>query len=234
MIHHPTQRAVAIVAAALLGVGIAWLVAPRERSAAAELPRVTTTSPQPGDERPSLTRAPAEREPAPRARVRARPATVDAANSATTQTTPPPTQVSVPSVGISLPVRPVGVDRAGLMALPESAYTAGWYRFGRGPLDGSGATVVAGHVDTEEEGVGPLARLSSVRVGAEVRLRADGRTVTYRVVRVERVAKSVLDIPRIFARGGPPRLQLVTCGGDYLPDRGGYQDNVVVTARRTG
>ncbi len=233
MIHHPTLRAVAIVAAALLGVGTAWLTAPRERSAAAELPRVSTASPdlRGESEGAGVTREPAESGTVPRARVRTRPATVDAANRASTSTTAP-TRVSVPSVGISMPVRPVGVDRAGLMALPESAYTAGWYRFGRGPLDRSGATVVAGHIDTVEEGVGPLARLSSVRVGAQVRLRADGRTVTYRVVRVQRVAKSVLDLPRLFARGGPPRLQLVTCGGEYLPDRGGYQDNVVVTARR--
>ncbi len=233
MINNPTQRAVAIVAAALLGMGAAWLTAPRERSAAAELPRVTTAS---APDRAASAGAPPPRtrkDAAPPARVRARPATVDAANRATERAVAP-TRVSVPSVGISMPVRPVGVDRAGLMALPESAYTAGWYRFGRGPLDRSGSTVVAGHVDTPEEGVGPLARLASVRVGAEVRLRAGGRPVTYRVVSVERVAKSVLDLPRLFARGGPARLQLVTCGGDYLPDRGGYQDNVVVTARRVG
>lgn len=229
MINNPTQRAVAIVAAALLGAGAAWLMAPRERSAAADLPRVTAASaPSRGEQ---AEPPPRTKEDDPPALVRARPATVDAANQAISRAVAP-TRVWVPAVGISMPVRPVGVDRAGLMALPESAYTAGWYRFGRGPLDRSGSTVVAGHVDTTEEGVGPLSRLSSLRRGAEVRLQAGGRTVTYRVVRVERVAKSVLDLPRLFARGGPARLQLVTCGGAYVPDRGGYQDNVVVTARR--
>lgn len=231
MIDNPTQRAVAIVAAALLGMGAAWVTAPRDRSAAAELPRVTSAS-APGPGASAAAPSPGSaREQGPQARVRARPATVDAANRATAAAVAP-TRITVPSVRISMPVRPVGVDRAGLMALPESAYTAGWYRFGRGPLEPGGSTVVAGHVDTLEEGVGPLARLSSVRVGAEVRLVVGGRTVTYRVERVERVAKSVLDLPRLFARGGPARLQLVTCGGAYLPDRGGYQDNVVVTARR--
>jgi hypothetical protein len=222
-----TQRAVAIVAAALLGVGIAWLTAPRQQSTAEQLPRVTAAD----------RVAPAEGSPhrpgaAELAPVGARPATVDAANRALRRSVPP-TRLSVASVGISLPVLPVGVDQAGQMALPGSAFTAGWYRFGRGPLDHEGATVVAGHVDTAEEGVGPLARLASVRAGALVSLTADGRTVTYRVVRVERVAKSVLDLPRLFARTGPPRLHLVTCGGDYLPGQGGYQDNVVVSARPT-
>ena len=27
-----------------------------------------------------------------------------------------------------------------------------------------------------------------------------------------------------------PLLRVVTCGGDYLRDEGGYQDNIVVTA----
>ncbi len=34
----------------------------------------------------------------------------------------------------------------------------------------------------------------------------------------------------LFARSGPARLTVITCGGPYLADQGGYQDNVVVTA----
>jgi LPXTG-site transpeptidase (sortase) family protein len=223
-----------VTAAALLGVALAWLVAPREDSAAGDLPRVVTAGPNASGSHPGRARP---REPAraqvqrgrPVPVVRARPAGIDRA-------TPPPrgaspSRLSIPSIGVSLPVLPVGVDPAGLMALPDTAYAAGWYRFGRGPLDPSGATVIAGHVDTRAEGVGPLARLASLRAGAAVEVRAGGRTVTYRVVRVERIARTVLDLPHLFARAGAARLHLVTCGGDYRPDRGGYQDNVVVTAR---
>ena len=34
----------------------------------------------------------------------------------------------------------------------------------------------------------------------------------------------------LFARTGPERLWIITCGGEYLPDEGGYQQNLVVTA----
>ena len=34
----------------------------------------------------------------------------------------------------------------------------------------------------------------------------------------------------VFARTGPERLRLVTCTGPYLPEAGGYQQNLVVTA----
>jgi hypothetical protein len=59
---------------------------------------------------------------------------------------------------------------------------------------------------------------------------ADGTVVTYRVSAVERVPKTVLPADRLFARDGPPQLALITCGGDFDREKGGYTDNVVVTA----
>ncbi|MDQ3103817.1 MAG: hypothetical protein M3Q87_01100 [Actinomycetota bacterium] len=38
----------------------------------------------------------------------------------------------------------------------------------------------------------------------------------------------------IFAGSGPLRLVLITCAGSYDPQRGGYQDLAVVTARPAG
>jgi hypothetical protein len=40
----------------------------------------------------------------------------------------------------------------------------------------------------------------------------------------------VLPLDRLFARDGPPRLTLITCGGPFLPEFGSYRDNVVVVA----
>ncbi len=225
MSRSPLQRAVAVVAAALLGVCVAWAIAPRERSGALE-----SVPP-----RPPVSFSVVEKHDGPRhetsgGRVRVRSASVAAANEAV-RASRAPTRLVLPTLGLTLPVRATGVDEQGLMALPETAYAVGWYRFGSGPLDRRGATVVAGHVDTAAEGTGPLAGLAAVRRGDPVSLWVGDRRVRYRVVEIARVAKSVLDLPALFTRAGPPRLHLVTCGGDYLPERGGYQDNVVLTAR---
>jgi hypothetical protein len=40
----------------------------------------------------------------------------------------------------------------------------------------------------------------------------------------------VLPLDRLFAREGPPRLTLITCGGPFLAEFGSYRDNVVVVA----
>jgi len=143
-----------------------------------------------------------------------------------------PRLLSIPRLGLRMPVVARGVDDRGAMALPVSAFTVGWYRFGSRPLDRAGATVLAGHVDTGAEGIGPLAGLASLRVGDLVELRAGRRTIAYRTTSVTRISKALIDLPAVFSRAGSPRLHLVTCGGPYLPEKGGYQDNVVVGARR--
>jgi LPXTG-site transpeptidase (sortase) family protein len=127
-------------------------------------------------------------------------------------------------------VVPVGVEPDGDMALPKTVAEAGWYQFGPRPGDASGATVLAAHVDTHAEGLGPFARLRSVKRGASVVLSTrDGAVHRYRVSSVQLVPKSEVPAAAVFDREGPPRLTLVTCGGAY--DRGnGYSDNVVVTA----
>jgi hypothetical protein len=189
----------------------------------------TTGTPGRDPERvPRSLRVVAPEQEAPRAE-----ATAPTVRSARVRPPPPdtpPTWLGIEAVGLSLPVLPMGVDRKGLMALPPTPLAASWYRYGADPTDRRGAVVVSGHVDTEEDGAGPLARLAGLAEGTEIVLDHRGGSTTYSVVAVREVAKSLLDLPALFRRSGPPRLHLVTCGGAFLPDRGGYQDNVVVVA----
>ncbi len=212
---HTSGRVVVVVAAALLGaLLVGWLV--RDGTP----PREVVGTVQASVAEP--TASPAR----PQGAVR-----TEASPSAAPEPTPP-TGLRVPALDLELPVQALGVDDAGGMALPETPFAAAWYRFGPGPLDSRGATVVAGHVDTAEEGIGPLAGLTSLRPGQSVVLDAGDETVRYLVEEVRQVDKAVVDLEALFSRDGPPRLHLVTCGGAYLPEAGGYQANVVVVARR--
>jgi LPXTG-site transpeptidase (sortase) family protein len=74
-------------------------------------------------------------------------------------------------------------------------------------------------------------RLQTVDVGDTVRVtQAGGEVVAYRVVARESIRKRRLPADELFARDGSPRLTLITCSGPYVAERGGYQDNLVVTA----
>jgi sortase (surface protein transpeptidase) len=116
------------------------------------------------------------------------------------------------------------------MAIPEDVDRVGWYEFG--PVPGQeGSAVLAGHVDDREQGLGALAPLREAAVGDELVVTdADGTTTRWRVVSRELISKQVLPLERIFARVGPPRLTVVTCGGPFLPEYRSYRDNVVVVA----
>jgi hypothetical protein len=140
-----------------------------------------------------------------------------------------PVRVVLGSIGVDAVVRPVGVARDAQMQLPADPRVMGWYEFGPAPASGTGSVVLAGHLDSRRFGVGPLARLREVEVGDPVEvLSSDGGTSTYRVVLVERFDQQALPA-EIFARTGPERLRVVTCGGAYDPETG-YEENLVVTA----
>ena len=143
----------------------------------------------------------------------------------------PPRRLAIPSVGISMPIRATGVQGDGQMELPDDPREVGWYRFGALPGDARGSAVLGGHVDSVRYGVGPLARLAGVEVGARIAVTGpDGEQLRYRVTAVERISKAALPTDRLFDPDVKHRLVVVTCGGRYLPEAGGYEDNIVVIA----
>lgn len=123
-----------------------------------------------------------------------------------------------------------GVGDDGDMQLPSTVRRAGWYRYSAAPGAESGRTVIAAHVDTRAEGLGPFARLRQVGIGDRVVVSdRSGTDHAYAVVSRRHVARSRLPVDEVFDRDGAHRLVLVTCGGAY-DARNGYHDNVVVLA----
>jgi hypothetical protein len=147
----------------------------------------------------------------------------------------PPRRVNIGGVDIAMPITATGVTRDGQMELPDDPRRIGWYRFGALPGDARGSAVLGGHVDSERYGAGPLARLAAVREGARITVTgADGQRIRYEVTSVERIEKAALPVDRLFAPDVAHRLVVVTCGGLFLPDAGGYEDNIVVIAEPVG
>ena len=141
-----------------------------------------------------------------------------------------PVRLAVPARGVDTAVDPVGVEPDGQMTIPADVDRVGWYRFGPAPGD-DGSAVIAGHVDDREQGLGAMAPLRDAAVGDEVVLTdAAGTESRWRVVSREVLQKQVLPLDRLFAREGPSRLTLITCGGPFLAEFGSYRDNVVVVA----
>jgi LPXTG-site transpeptidase (sortase) family protein len=117
----------------------------------------------------------------------------------------------------------------GELRVPEHVQHVGWWDGSSYAGDPFGSTVIAGHVDSATEGIGFFARLLRVRVGDRVTLGGEGHRARYRVVSVQLVAKKALSSDsHAFDQTGDHRLVLITCGGAYHRDRGGYDSNLVL------
>ena len=169
---------------------------------------------------------------APRRTTRARPGGQLAKHPTRVRPTDPdPTeQLTISRLRLKMPIVATTVDDAGLMALPERPNKIGWYSYGPRPGAKSGSAVLAGHIDSRKYGIGPLAGLRRLSPGDEIVVRTADGSVTFEVRSVQVFNKRALPLSEVFDRDGRPRLRIVSCGGAYLPARGGYQDNVVVTA----
>jgi sortase (surface protein transpeptidase) len=141
-----------------------------------------------------------------------------------------PKRLRIPRLKLSMPIIATTVDKTGQMALPDRPTQIGWYAYGPGPGAREGSAVLGGHVDSREYGVGPLAGLGRLARSDKIIIVSQGERLTYRVDSIRQISKLSVPLAEIFDRSGPPRLRIVTCGGPYLPSRGGYRDNLILTA----
>lgn len=218
----------AFLAAALLLPACAPAAsAPDPAATASQAAGPATAAAPPATSPPAPTVAPASPSAqAPAVDVPVRAATLGPAAPAQ----PAPTSLTVAGTAINMPVIPGGVSAEGAMEIPDAFDKAAWYRFGPAPGAAEGTAVIAGHIDTTSDRA-PFSQLKSVPAGTAIQVGREGAAaLTYRVVRVELMAKDKFDGEALFRRSGPHELKVVTCGGTWLDERMDYSDNVIVTA----
>lgn len=145
-----------------------------------------------------------------------------------------PLRLTVPTLRLSAPLVPVGLDTARHLQPPplDRPREAGWYA--AGPTPGSaGTALVVGHVD-DRTGPAVFFLLAKLRPGDPIDVtRADGRTAHFTVDAVALYPKKHFPSRQVYGtRPGPPQLRLLTCGGRYSA-RTGYVANTVVYAHLT-
>ncbi|OIJ24265.1 class F sortase [Nocardioides luteus] len=143
-----------------------------------------------------------------------------------------PVRLEIPAIGLDRRLLRLGLDEHKKLQVPTMAQAdrPGWYRYSPTPGD-VGPSVIAGHVDSTH-GPAVFYRLRELEQGDTIRVhRADGRLAVFTVTKVRLVRKNRFPTDEVY---GPIRyagLRLITCGGDYDQDHGGYQRNLVVFAK---
>jgi LPXTG-site transpeptidase (sortase) family protein len=127
-----------------------------------------------------------------------------------------------------VPVATVGNE----LVVPEDPTKVGWWDGSSYVGDRYGSTVIAGHVDVFDRGIGFFFRLWNIKVGERVVLSAGDVRQAYKITTVRQVPRTdLVDEAEAFDIAGPPRLVLITCAGEFRADRGGYSRNLIVVAR---
>jgi LPXTG-site transpeptidase (sortase) family protein len=145
-----------------------------------------------------------------------------------------PDRVVLPG-GDDAPVQPAAT-RDGELQVPENVQHVGWWDGSAHAGDPFGNTVIAGHVDSSTEGLGFFVRLLGLKKGETVTLHGpDGHHLAYTITSIRTIKKHALATgSAAFEQTGDAHLVLITCGGAYHRGDGGYDSNVVVTAKPKG
>ena len=127
-----------------------------------------------------------------------------------------------------VPVATVGSE----LVVPEDPTKVGWWDGSSYVGDPYGSTVIAGHVDVFDRGIGFFFQLWNIKVGERVVLSAGDVRQAYKITTVRQIPRTdLVDEAEAFDIAGPPRLVLITCAGEFRADRGGYSRNLIVVAR---
>jgi len=131
---------------------------------------------------------------------------------------------------LSAQVRPAQTVR-GELQIPENVSHVGWWDGSAFAGDPFGSTVLAGHIDSAEQGLGIFTELLHLEIGDVLTLSSETAEVRYRVTSTALVDKDVLASDTdTFDQTGKHRLVLITCWGRWRPDVHSYESNFVVVA----
>ncbi len=151
-------------------------------------------------------------------------------------TAPQPASIRIPALGVMARIQPVGLTDPSTMQVPKDISVVGWFDQSVTPRGESGHTVLVGHRDGTTDPNGVFRYLADVNDGDRIVVRdLAGTRTDYTVMTVEALGRKAFarHAPAIFATDGPHQLVLLTCGGNYDLERGGYDKTVVVFAKRT-
>ena len=138
----------------------------------------------------------------------------------------PPGRLIIRSIGVNAQVLGVGLDH-GAMGVTNESYDVGWYKLGPAPGD-PGDAVIDGHLDWYDTSRAVFFYLKNIQVGDDIEVqRLDGVSHHFRVTSVQSVAYNAT-VPGLFDVGGPSRLSLITCGGQWDFNKRQYLQRVIV------
>lgn len=140
-----------------------------------------------------------------------------------------PRFINIPSIMISGRVRRVTLNNNNTLEAPRNIYDAGWYDGSAKPGE-DGAVFIDGHVSGPTQH-GIFYYLHKLKIGETVTIeRGDGKKLNYKVVAAELFDADKVDMAKALKPydGAKEGLNLMTCGGKFIPAKQEYDKRLVV------
>jgi len=138
-----------------------------------------------------------------------------------------PRQVNIPKLGLITEVMPAGRESDGEMAVPEDPWVVAWYQWGA-KLGEKGNAVIAGHLDSKT-GPAVFYHLSQLTAGDEVLVKDQNqKEFVYIVVKKETYNENNFPVTEVFGESDKPRLNLITCRGQFNRETKRYTKRIVI------
>jgi sortase (surface protein transpeptidase) len=154
------------------------------------------------------------------------PETVEVKPLSTTTTTLP-SRLIVPALNIDANVQHVGLTEKGNMANPKGFKDVGWYKYGTVPGN-LGSAVMAGHLDNGLGLPGVFKHLQDLQPGDDIyTVDSTGGRLHFKVSRI--ASFNYDEAPTgVFSNVDEAYLNLITCGGAWIPGLKTYDKRIVV------
>jgi sortase A len=139
-----------------------------------------------------------------------------------------PSRLIVPKLKINAAVEHVGVDKNQNMDVPKQAMNVAWYKSGYKPGE-VGNAVMAGHYDRKNGSPAIFYNLSKLSIGDTFSVVSqDGREQKYKVTGRRTYNTNDFPIEQVFGGHNKPRLNLITCSGEWNRNAQSYTKRTVV------
>lgn len=139
-----------------------------------------------------------------------------------------PRQVVIPSLHISAQIENVAFDKDLQVQSPQNVQNVGWFSPGAVPGD-AGDAVIDGHFNWYS-GPAVFYHLDELKLGDSIRVDLwNGQSVLFHVT-TKTTVPYTSTVPGLFTKGGPVRLSLITCGGEWDNGKNTYKQRLVVEA----
>ncbi len=144
-----------------------------------------------------------------------------------------PVSLSIPAIQVAATLVQLGLNPDGTVAVPSLSdpdSKPGWYE--QSPTPGQlGPSIILGHIDSKQYGPGVFYNLGMLKPGDPVEVtRADGTVAVFQVDGVKSYPKDQFPTAKVYGNLDHAGLRLITCGGEFNPNSGSYESNIIAFA----